>query len=115
MNTYESEGIRVVAGPGPLGDVLEEALPKLAAMKAAAREQGIELSPPPRDVPFLLWSNKHQAWWRPDAMGYTTDTARAGRYAAADATRHVVESAMCGRLDQVTCMVAAPENWGQPA
>lgn len=35
--------------------------------------------------PVLLWSNKHQAWWKPDGMGYTTDLPQAGVYHRADA------------------------------
>lgn len=62
-------------------------------------------------VVFLLWSNKHSMWWRAGGNGYTSDIRAAGRYTEAGATRHVVQSAFSGRLDQVTCMVAAPDNW----
>lgn len=60
---------------------------------------------------YLLWSNKHQMWWNPFAGGYTGSLQRAGRYTEAEAVRYVVNSAACGILNQVTCMVAAPENW----
>jgi hypothetical protein len=62
-------------------------------------------------VTYLLWSNKHEAWWRPDGWGYTDDIEQAGRFSEADAVENVVRSANCGILDQVTSMVAAPDNW----
>ena len=62
-------------------------------------------------VVYLLWSGKRQAWWAPDARGYTDRQDLAGRYSEADAIRHVVRSAQCGQLDEVTSMVAAPDNW----
>lgn len=65
------------------------------------------------DITYLLWSNKHAMWWRPNGWGYTADVDEAGRYSEADAVRNVVASAMCGILEQVTCMVAAPDNWGE--
>lgn len=64
------------------------------------------------EVLYLLWSNKHEAWWKPGAWGYTNVQSEAGRFTEAEATRYVVASAQCGRLAAVTCMVAAPDNWG---
>lgn len=29
---------------------------------------------------YLIWSNEHRAWWRPNSRGYTTSVIRAGRY-----------------------------------
>jgi len=29
---------------------------------------------------YLIWSNEHQAWWRPDSKGYTLHVDAAGRY-----------------------------------
>jgi hypothetical protein len=62
-------------------------------------------------VPYLLWSGRHQAWWKPDARGYSVNLEDAGRYTRAQALRHVVASAQCGIREQVTSMVAAPECW----
>lgn len=64
------------------------------------------------EIVFLLWSNKHSLWWSPDARGYTNDINEAGRYSQAAAVQHVVQSAFHGRVDRVTCMVAAPECYG---
>lgn len=63
------------------------------------------------EVVYLLWSHKHNAWWNPKARGYTTEQDQAGRYSKAEAIKYVVGSAQCGILDQVTSMVAAPDNW----
>lgn len=29
---------------------------------------------------FLIWSNQHRAWWRPNSRGYTTFAKAAGIY-----------------------------------
>jgi hypothetical protein len=63
-------------------------------------------------VVYLLWSGKHEAWWAPYARGYTTAVENAGRYTRDQAVQHVVQSALCGVREQVTSMVAAPDNWG---
>lgn len=62
-------------------------------------------------IVYLLWSNKHDMWWRPADRGYTNHITEAGRYSETEATKRVVRSAQCGLLAQVTCMVAAPDNW----
>lgn len=64
-----------------------------------------------REIVYLLWSGKHQAWWAPEARGYIEDIDGAGRYVEADALRYVLASAQCGIREQVTSMVAAPDNW----
>lgn len=38
---------------------------------------------------YVLWSKKHQQWWRPDAMGYCNHLAQAGVYSEAEAEDHV--------------------------
>jgi hypothetical protein len=58
------------------------------------------------EIKFLLWSNKHSAWWRPDSRGYTENRDEAGRYTEAEALERVLASSMCMILSQVTCMVA---------
>ena len=61
---------------------------------------------------YVLWSNKHQMWWRPRSRGYTDDITEAGRYTEADALARVLRSAFHGDLAKATCMVADPA--GQP-
>lgn len=34
---------------------------------------------------YLVWSNEHRAWWRPNRMGYTNSTKAAGRYSRQEA------------------------------
>lgn len=34
---------------------------------------------------YLIWSNQHRAWWRPNSQGYTTHLLSAGRYEKAEA------------------------------
>lgn len=36
---------------------------------------------------YLIWSNEHRAWWRPDSQGYTVNMGGAGRYSREDALR----------------------------
>lgn len=66
-------------------------------------------------IHILLWSNKHQAWWRPDGRGYTEDIAEAGAYTEAQAVEAVTRSALCMDRNRVTLMVAAPPEWVPPA
>lgn len=82
---------------------LEDARQELGRLRAAA--EGTD------PVIYLLWSGKRQAWWAPDARGYTPTEREAGRFTRAQAVRYVVTSAQCGVRDQVTTMVAAPDNW----
>jgi hypothetical protein len=36
---------------------------------------------------YLIWSNEHTAWWRPDRCGYTYSITDAGRYQREEALR----------------------------
>ena len=36
----------------------------------------------------LIYSNEHQAWWRPNYCGYTNDITKAGIFDYEDALRH---------------------------
>ena len=58
---------------------------------------------------YLLWSHKHQMWWRPDECGYTSVMAEAGRYSWWDAVRLVTRSADHGDPNLVSVMVTAPD------
>jgi len=44
----------------------------VAALIARLREAGGDK--------YLVWSNEHRAWWRPDRMGYTPLVSEAGTY-----------------------------------
>ena len=33
---------------------------------------------------FRIWSNEHEAWWRPHFLGYTEDKEKAGIYTYAE-------------------------------
>jgi len=37
---------------------------------------------------YLVWSNEHRAWWRPNAQGYTMFLDAAGRYTRDEAIKH---------------------------
>ncbi len=44
---------------------------------------------------YLIWSNEHRAWWRPNTRGYTLQLEKAGRYSRDEALKH------CRVRDQV--------------
>lgn len=37
------------------------------------------------DRKYLIWSNEHNAWWRPGRCGYTDHRSLAGRYTLEEA------------------------------
>lgn len=43
------------------------------------------LDPPPPRVDYVIWSNEHQAWWKPSGLGYTPYFDQAGRFSRANA------------------------------
>jgi hypothetical protein len=58
------------------------------------------------EIRYNLWSNKHSAWWKANAWGYTPDRAEAGSFTEEEAIGYVVRSSHSGLLTSVTCMVA---------
>jgi hypothetical protein len=69
--TEFGDGLYDVTGGAPLyGRDLE------AVSRAVIRSDG-----------WLIWSRFHDAWWKPDERGYTTDMMCAGRYHRDDADR----------------------------
>jgi hypothetical protein len=43
-------------------------------------------------VKYLIWSNQHQAFWRPDKRGYACYIEEAGRYDEAEAVQIVLKA-----------------------
>ena len=44
------------------------------------------------EIPWLIWSHEHQAWWRGNFSGYTRHIEAAGRYSRIDAERICCEA-----------------------
>lgn len=70
------------------------------------------------DYRWLVWSDDHGGWWKPNHRGYTRDIAMAGRYTLRQAQDIVIRAA-CPSADLVTGsitdafperMVRAPEH-----
>ena len=60
---------------------------------------------------FLIWSNEHGAWWRPNRLGYTLLLHEAGRYDAVEAGLIVASSGAWGPVPGVPneAVMLAPE------
>jgi len=61
---------------------------------------------------YLVWSNEHDAWWKPNRCGYTHDVWRAGRYDQAAAAEICQRAAhgWRGGSPPPEVMVSAPES-----
>jgi hypothetical protein len=53
-----------------------------AARQRPRPRKGNDVSEEPK---YLIWSNEHRLWWRPDERGYCSLVKDAGRYSRADA------------------------------
>jgi len=74
-----AEDIEMALIGGPLsGDWVEIIQPVLASRLGPVIEA---ISSPL----WLVWSNEHEAWWKPKRCGYTLTIAEAGRYTLAAA------------------------------
>lgn len=61
---------------------------------------------------YLIWSFEHNAWWKPNEMGYTENIVLAGRYSPLDAGRIVTASIL---LDEVAVLEQIAESKGPPS
>lgn len=68
-----------------------EAVNSHASLKARVEELESE--------DYLVWSNQHRAWWRPNSCGYTTDIRSAGRYS---------------RDEAISISGQSRDGWGKP-
>jgi hypothetical protein len=48
---------------------------------------------------FLVWSNQHRMWWRPNHRGYTEFVEEAGRYERPAAETIVARATLDGQLN----------------
>jgi len=58
---------------------------------------------------WLVWSNEHGAWWRPNTWGYTYQISEAGRYTEAEAIRHSQSRPATPTAPCPEVMLLAPE------
>lgn len=65
-----------------------------------------------KTLTYLVWSNKHSMWHRPEAAGYTADIVEAGRYTEGAALDLVVKASHSGKIEGANIMIAAPEHFG---
>ncbi|MEV6035994.1 hypothetical protein AB0L65_32905 [Nonomuraea sp. NPDC052116] len=70
-----------------------------------------DIQEPPVKV-WLVWSNEHGAWWKPNRRGYTGDIWQAGRYTETEAAEICRKAAYGwrGGSPPPEVMVSAPEN-----
>jgi hypothetical protein len=64
---------------------------------------------------WLIWSRYHNAWWKAEERGYTTDMLCAGRYQKDDAVRIAgVRKMDDGSPGEVVVAAPEPEMFGLP-
>lgn len=77
---------RLVAAEHEIGDLKGFVEMSAALEKHQSAEAAESLAEQARrEEPYLVWSNEHRAWWRPNSAGYTTHVSAAGRYSRDEA------------------------------
>jgi hypothetical protein len=61
------------------------------------------------DAAWLVWSNEHRRWWRPNHRGYTTRQAEAGRYPYTEALDICDGAGLMGDGTPAEIMTPSPE------
>ncbi|MEV0149066.1 MULTISPECIES: hypothetical protein [unclassified Nonomuraea] len=59
---------------------------------------------------YLVWSNEHHAYWRPNKSGYTTNWLEAGRYSEEDAAECCSRRTWEPRKPPPEVMILAPDS-----
>lgn len=61
---------------------------------------------------YLIWSNEHRAWWKPNQRGHTTRTDKAGRFTSFEARSIVMNANRFQKPDETPneIMVEAPSR-----
>jgi hypothetical protein len=54
---------------------------------------------------YLIWSNEHRGWWKPNRHGYTTRTDKAGQFTF-DEAADIIKDANRFRVEEI--LIAAP-------
>lgn len=55
---------------------------------------------------YMIWSYEHNAWWAPEARGYTRNHMAAGNFTRDQALWHLSNSLVGGAMDEII----VPEN-----
>lgn len=56
-------------------------------------------------IKWLIWSNEHHAWWRPNCQGYTQHKKDAGRYSWSDALDIIDTANYATEDDPYECLI----------
>jgi hypothetical protein len=59
---------------------------------------------------YLIWSNEHRGWWKPNHHGYTTRADKAGQFSFEEAKQICDNANRYTRLGQNEIMVEAPSR-----
>lgn len=62
---------------------------------------------------YLIWSNEHRMWWRPNHSGYTQNIEEAGRYVPGDAEQIVNRASCDGQLTVTRTNPMTGEEYAQ--